>query len=116
KEMEKEVYIADYEELGAKATRILVPGLSEIYLPEELIWDNHNKALLFREDILNLHALDKKGLKSLVKRLEESEIDNYTTIAELIGIAFDETSVWGQLTIGELKGLSYLVLQKFEEA
>lgn len=116
KEMEKEVYIADYEELGAKATRILVPGLSEIYLPEELIWDNHNKALLFREDILNLHALDKKGLKSLVKRLEESEIDNYTTIAELIGIAFDETSIWGQLTIGELKGLSYLVLQKFEEA
>src|SRR5690606_24852107 len=57
-----------------------------------------------------------KGLKSLVKRLEESEIDNYTTIAELIGIAFDETSIWGQLTIGELKGLSYLVLQKFEEA
>src|SRR5690606_14904628 len=37
-------------------------------------------------------------------------------IAELIGIAFDETSIWGQLTIGELKGLSYLVLQKFEEA
>ncbi|NDG15802.1 MAG: hypothetical protein EB110_09220, partial [Betaproteobacteria bacterium] len=53
KELEKEVYIADYEELGSKATRILVPGYSEIYLPEELIWDNHNKALSFREDILN---------------------------------------------------------------
>lgn len=116
KEMEKEVYIADYEELGAKATRILVPGYSEIYLPEELIWDNHNRALHFREDILNLHSLDRRGLKKLVNKLEESEIDNYTTIAELIGIAFDETSVWGQLTIGELKGLTYLALQKFEEA
>lgn len=116
KEMEKEVYIADYEELGAKATRILVPGYSEIYLPEELIWDNHNRALNFREEILNLHSLDKRGLKALVKKLEESEIDNYTTIAELIGIAFDETSTWGQLTIGELKGLIYLALQKHEEA
>lgn len=116
KEMEKEVYIADYEELGASATRILIPGYSEIYLPEELIWDNHNKALEFRESILNLHDLDNKGLKSLVKKLEESEIDNYTTIPELIGIAFDETSIWGQLTIGELKALSYLSLKKFEDA
>lgn len=116
KELEKEVYIADYEELGSKATRILVPGYSEIYLPEELVWDNNNKAILFRESILNLHSLDKKGLNSLVKKLEDSEIDNYTTIAELIGIAFDENSVWGQMTIGELKALSYLSLKNFEEA
>jgi ribosomal protein S12 methylthiotransferase accessory factor len=116
KEMEKEVYIADYQELGACATRIIVPNYSEIYLPEELIWDNHNRALHFREDILNLHQLDNKKLANLVKKLEDSEIDNYTTIAELIGIAFDENSVWGQLTIGEVKALSYLALKKFEEA
>lgn len=116
RELEKEVYIADYEELGSKATRILVPGYSEIYLPEELIWDNHNRSLQFRESILNLHALDKKALKKLVTNLEESGIDNYTTIAELIGVAFDENSSWGQLTIGELKALSFLGLQNFEEA
>ena len=116
KEMEKEVYIADYQELGACATRIIVPNYSEIYLPEELIWDNHNRALQFREDILNLHQLDNKKLANLVKRLEDSEIDNYTTIAELIGIAFDENSIWGQLTIGEVKALSYLALKKYEEA
>lgn len=116
KEMEKEVYIADYEYLGAKATRILVPGYSEIYLPEELVWDNHNKSLEFREDILNVHRLDKKGLKKLVDKLEDSGIDNYTTIAELIGIAFDENSVWGQMTIGELKALGYLALKKYEES
>lgn len=116
KEMDKEVYIADFEELGAKATRILVPDYSEIYLPEELIWDNHNKSLDFREGILNLHSLDNKALKSLVKKLEESEIDNYTQISELIGVAFDENSTWGQLSIGELKALSYLALGKIEEA
>lgn len=115
-EMEKEVYIADYEELGVKACRILVPDYSEIYLPEDLIWDNHNKALNFRADILNLHSLDDKALAKLVKKLDESELDDYTKIAELIGVAFDENTPWGQLNIGELKCLSLLALKEFEEA
>ncbi len=38
-----------YEHLGAAACRILVPGYSEIYPVEDLIWDNTNKALAFRE-------------------------------------------------------------------
>lgn len=115
-EMGKEVYIADYEELGAKATRILVPNYSEIYQFEDLIWDNSNRCLEFREDILNIHALNEEELAALVDRLEESEIDIYTTIAELIGIAFDENSVWGQLTIGELRALSLISLARLEEA
>lgn len=115
-QLEKEVYIADYEELGVKACRILVPGYSEIYLPEDLIWDNHNKALSFRSDILNLHSLDDKQLAKLIKKLDESELDDYTKIAELIGVAFDENTVWGQLNIGELKCLSLLALKKFDEA
>jgi len=114
--LDKEVYIADFEELGAKATRILVPRYSEIYLPEEIIWDNHNRSLKFRSDVLKLHSLNEKELTALVTRLEESEIDNYTTVAELIGVAFDENSIWGQLTIGELKALSYLALGAFDEA
>lgn len=115
-QMEKEVYIADFEELGVKACRILVPGYSEIYSPEDLIWDNHNKAIAFRSDILNLHSLDDKALKKLVHKLDESEIDDYTKISELIGVAFDENTVWGQLNIGELKCLSLLALKNFEEA
>lgn len=115
-QLEKEVYIADYEELGVKACRILVPGYSEIYLPEDLIWDNHNKALSFRSDILNFHSLDDKQLAKLIKKLDESELDDYTKIAELIGVAFDENTVWGQLNIGELKCLSLLALKKFDEA
>ncbi|MFP3787342.1 OsmC domain/YcaO domain-containing protein, partial [Burkholderia sp. SIMBA_024] len=54
----KEVYMAVYDNLGATACRILVPGYSEIYPVEDLIWDNTNRALSFRADILNLHSLD----------------------------------------------------------
>ncbi|MDQ8037429.1 MAG: OsmC domain/YcaO domain-containing protein [Pedobacter sp.] len=114
--MGKEVYMAVYEHLGAAACRILVPDYSEIYPVEDLVWDNTNIALQFRADILNLHTLDDAALAALVERLEESEIDDYTDIVTLIGIEFDDNTVWGQLTVLELKLLIYLALQQFEEA
>ncbi|ROM80990.1 protein involved in RimO-mediated beta-methylthiolation of ribosomal protein S12 YcaO [Pseudomonas brassicacearum] len=114
--MGKEVYMAVYEHIGAKACRILVPGYSEIYPVDDLVWDNTNKALFFRADILNLHRLDEDELQALVERLVESELDDYTDITTLIGIEFDDNTAWGQLTILELKLLIYLALQQFEEA
>ena len=114
--MGKEVYMAIYQHLGATACRILVPGYSEIYLVEDLVWDNTNKALLYREDILNLHRLDGEQLEALVERLEECELDDYTEIKTLIGIEFDDNTEWGQLTLLELKLLIYLALEQFEEA
>jgi ribosomal protein S12 methylthiotransferase accessory factor len=115
-EMGKEAYVAVYDQLGATACRILVPGYSEIYPVEDLVWDNTNKALLFREDILNLHALDDDSLEALLERLENNELDDYGDIATLIGVEFDENTDWGQLTVMELKLLIHLALQQFEEA
>jgi ribosomal protein S12 methylthiotransferase accessory factor len=116
KELGKEVYVAEYDELGATACRILVPGYSEVYPIEDLVWDNTNKALLFREDILNLSRLDDARLASLLERLENNELDEYGDIATLIGIEFDENTVWGQLTVLELKLLIQLALKQYEEA
>jgi ribosomal protein S12 methylthiotransferase accessory factor len=112
----KEAYTAVYDQLGAIACRILVPGYSEVYPVEDLIWDNTNKALLFREDILNLHRLDDASLSALLDRLENNELDEYLDIATLIGIEFDENTEWGQLTVLELKLLVHLALKQFEEA
>ncbi len=115
-EMGKDAYMAVYQHLGATACRILVPDYSEIYLVEDLIWDNTNKALDFREDILNIHRLDEEQLEALVERLEEVEVDDYTDIVTLIGIEFDDNTVWGQLTVLELRLLIYIALQEFEHA
>lgn len=114
--MGKEVYVATFDDLGANACRILVPGYSEIYPVEDLIWDNTNKALLFRKDILNLHALSDRELKSLLRNLNNTEVDDYTDITTLIGIEFDDNTVWGQLTILELKFLINLALKKYDDA
>jgi ribosomal protein S12 methylthiotransferase accessory factor len=116
KDLGKESYVAVYDQLGAIACRILVPGYSEVYPIEDLIWDNTNKALLFRNDILNLHRLDNAGLRALLDRLENNELDEYGDIATLIGIEFDENTPWGQLTVLELKLLINLAIKQFDEA
>ena len=115
-DMGKEVYTAVHDQLGAVACRMLVPGYSEIYPVEDLIWDNTNKSLLFREDILNLHRLDDDALEALLDRLENNELDEYSDIASLIGIEFDENTDWGQLTVLELKLLIHLALGQHEDA
>lgn len=112
----KEAYLAVYDQLGAIACRILVPGYSEVYPIEDLIWDNTNKALFFRADILNLSNLGDAGLSALLERLENNELDEYGDIATLIGIEFDENTPWGQLTVLELKLLIHLALKQLEEA
>lgn len=115
-DMGNEVYTAVYDQLGAIACRILVPGYSEVYPVEDLIWDNTNKSLLFRSDILNLHRLDDASLAALLDCLDNNELDEYSDIATLIGIEFDDNTAWGQLTVLELKLLINLALKKFEEA
>lgn len=116
KELGKEVYMTVHDQLGGSVCRMLVPGFSEVYPIEDLVWDNTNKALEYRADILNLHQLNEEQLRDLVERLEESQLDNYADIITLIGIEFDENTVWGQLTILELKLLIYLALEEFEDA
>lgn len=115
-DMGKEAYMAVYEHLGATACRILVPAYSEVYPVEDLVWDNTNKALLFRADILNLHRLDDDGLETLLENLNNNELDEYSDIPTLIGIEFDENTAWGQLTVLELKLLIHLALRQFEAA
>ena len=63
-----------------------------------------------------MHQLDDAALEALLERLENNELDDYSDIASLIGIEFDDNTVWGQLTVLELKLLINLALEQFEEA
>ena len=71
---------------------------------------------MIRNDILNLHQLDDDSMEALLERLENNELDEYSDIATLIGIEFDENTDWGQLTVLELKLLINLALQQFDAA
>lgn len=111
-----EAYVMEHEDLGAPVCRILVPGYSEVYPVEDLVWDNTNMALDFRADILNLHALEDERLANLLERLEESQLDDHIKVGTLIGIEFDDNTVWSELTILELKLLIEIALGEYEAA
>ncbi|MCK2046009.1 OsmC domain/YcaO domain-containing protein [Chromohalobacter moromii] len=111
-----EAYVMEHEDLGAPVCRILVPGYSEVYPVEDLVWDNTNMALDYRADILNLHALEDERLADLLDRLEESQLDDHIKVGTLIGIEFDDNTVWSELTILELKLLIEIALGEYEAA
>ena len=98
-----DVYIADYDHLGVYACRILVPGVSEIYHAEDLIWDNNNAGIKLRQPILNLASLDGEQRKALADELDSQGHDDMMPVALLLGIAPDPETHFADLRIGELK-------------
>lgn len=93
--MGKQVYMVVYEYFGVMVCWILVLGYLEIYLVEDLIWDNINKVLVFCEDIFNLYCFDDVVFGVLLECLEDCEVDDYIDIIMLIGVEFDDNMVWG---------------------
>lgn len=100
-----EIYVAEYDFLEVYACRILVPGMSEIYPIEDLVWSNNNEGALFRESILNLRNLDEEVWQELFDALEEGGFNDLHKVVEFIGVIPDEETKWSSLTIAELKAM-----------
>ncbi len=114
-QLDFDIYIADYEHLNVYSCRIIVPGMSDIYPVDDLVWNNNNEGALFREEILSLKNLNQEQWLSILNRLNESGYNDFQRVAEFIGIAPDPGSSWASLRIGELKAMLCLAL-KNEEA
>jgi ribosomal protein S12 methylthiotransferase accessory factor len=115
-DMGHDIYIADYQHLNVYACRILVPGMSEIYPVDDLLWSNNNEGALFREDILSLKKLPADAWADILERLEEGGYNDAQRVAEFIGIAPDAGTGWASLRIGELKAMLCLALQDYDAA
>ncbi len=113
-DMGYDIYTMDYTHLNVYACRILVPGMSDIYPVDELIWRNNNEGNKFRERILTLDTLDEDGLVALYEDLEEGGYSDFQRVAEFIGIAADAGTRWNTLRIGELKAMLSLALESEE--
>ena len=110
-----DIYIADYEHLNVYSCRIIVPGMSDIYPVDDLVWNNNNEGALFREEILSLKNLGEEQWRSILTRLDEGGYNDYQRVAEFIGVAPDPGTAWARLRIGELKAMLCLAL-KHEDA
>ena len=115
-EMGFEIYISDYEHLNVYTCRIIVPGMSDIYPVDDLVWNNNNEGALFREEILSLKNLDKAQWQNIFDRLDNGGYHDMQRVAEFIGIAPDHGTVWAGLRIGELKAMLCLAIGDIEQA
>jgi ribosomal protein S12 methylthiotransferase accessory factor len=106
-----DIYISDYEHLDVYSCRIIVPGMSDIYPVDDLVWNNNNEGALFREAVLSLKNLDHGHWRDMFDRLEEGGYNDFQRVGEFIGIAPDPGTAWATLRIGELKAMLCLAMQ-----
>ena len=111
-----DIYIADYAHLGVYACRILIPGMSDIYPLEDLLWSNNNEGAYFREALLGLHKLNDEEMLEVLENLEEGEYSDMIKVAEFIGLVPDENTPWATLQVGELKAMLHLALGNVQSA
>jgi len=111
-----EPYVTDYRELGMYCCRFVVPGMSEIYPIDDLIFNNRNRGAQLRPLLLRLPHADEDELTALQEVLESEGFQEQQKITELIGVIFDPSSAWETLTIGELKAMVNLALANTADA
>jgi ribosomal protein S12 methylthiotransferase accessory factor len=116
KKIEKDVYVMDFEHLGVYGCRIHVPGMSEIYQPEDLAWDNNNAGHDVRAQILGAHELSAEELMELYNKLEDKGFDDMLLVAHAIGVIPDAGTCWAGLRIGEFKAMVAFATKNFELA
>ncbi|AWX13342.1 30S ribosomal protein S12 methylthiotransferase accessory protein YcaO [Mergibacter septicus] len=114
----REVYIMDYQHLGVYACRIIVPGMSDIYPVDDLIYANNNAGMEWREILLDLPYFhhDKATYQELLAQLDQQGIDDLTRIREFIGLVAPKNSGWQTLRAGELKSMLALAIGDLELA
>ena len=109
-------YCAEYLHCGVYTCRIIVPGMSDIYLPDDLIWSNKNTGASLRPLLLNMNQMSIDELNNFAENLTELGLSDLQPISDAIGVLFEEDTVWHTLRIGELKGMLALATGNLEEA
>lgn len=114
----KQVYVMDYNHLDVYACRIIVPGISDIYPADDLIYANNNAGMDWREILLDLPHFhhETETYRELLTELDEQGIDDATRVREFIGIVAPPQSGWTTLRIGELKSMLHLALGELDSA
>jgi ribosomal protein S12 methylthiotransferase accessory factor len=115
-ELGKDIYVMDFEHLGVYGCRIHVPGMSEIYRPEDLAWDNNNAGAPYRARVLGCHELPPEELVELHEDLEAAGYEDMLLLSHAIGVIPDAETVWSNLRVGEFKTMLALAAKHHELA
>jgi len=106
----KDIYVADFADLGVYSCRILVPGMSEIYPVEDLEWENNSVGNDIRPAMVRLPDLSDDECRELLVDLQTLNLGDDRPLWEILGLAVPVGTVWKELRVGELKTLLALAI------
>ena len=98
---DREIYVADFAELGVYSCRILVPGMSEIYPVEDLEWENNSVGNDIRPAMVRLPDLSDEECSELLDDLQTLNLGDDRPLWEILGLAVPLGTPWKELRIGE---------------
>jgi ribosomal protein S12 methylthiotransferase accessory factor len=101
-----EVYLREYDYLGFYSCQMLVPGISEVYPVDDLVYNNKNEGKRLRGLVLEGTQADPGELLDALEALEET-----LKVGKFIGVIFET-----EFTVGELKAQLLLRLGAYDEA
>ena len=101
-----EVYLREYDYLGFYSCQMLVPGISEVYPVDDLVYNNKNEGKRLRGLVLEGTQADPGELLDALESLEET-----LKVGKFIGVIFET-----EFTVGELKAQLLLRLGAYDEA
>jgi ribosomal protein S12 methylthiotransferase accessory factor len=111
-----ESYCAEYQHCGIHTCRIVVPGMSEVYPVDDLVWSNKITGTSLRAPLLRLNRMSIAELESFTEALDGLGLSDEQAVADAIGVIFEEGTAWHSLRIGELKGMLALAVGNLREA
>ncbi|MCK9472862.1 YcaO-like family protein [Sulfurimonas sp.] len=104
--MGKEIYTRQYNYLDFYSCQILIPGISEVYPMEDLLYNNKNSAKAIRDMVLNFNDYNPEDILDEVESL-----DNSLSMEKYIGVIFQNN-----FTMAEFKAQIYLLLDERAQA
>lgn len=114
--LDNEAYCAEYEHCGVYTCRIIVPGMSEVYPCDDLVWNNKNAGSSIRPQLLKLNRMSKAELRAFSITLDELGLSEQLSVSDAIGVLFEEGTTWYSLRLGELKAMVALAAGDHETA
>jgi len=111
-----QIYAADYNQCGMTTCRVIIPGMSEIYPVDDLLWNNKNSGSTLQKELLHLSQMTADELNNVLETVEALNISDRCLVSEIIGVLFDQNSVWFSLSIGELKAMLFLAMGRYKPA
>lgn len=102
----KEIYLREYDYLGFYSCQIIVPGFSEVYPMEDMIYNNKNSGKRIREMVLHFDEFDPEEVLGAVESLEDTQ-----NVEKYIGVIFRTN-----FTMAEFKAQIHLLAGNDEEA